>query len=259
MLNQAGIGTARLDTLILLEKVTKFDRAKLLAQPDTKLTSAELAKLKKLLSRRADHEPMAYILGQTEFYGRQFVITRDVLVPRPESETMIDELLSLQNLGTQPIIADVGTGSGALGITAQLELPHSRVDLVDIDQQALKVAQMNVDKFTLPIKVLKGDLLTSTTQAYDVLLCNLPYVPDDFHINTAATKEPRQAIFGGKDGLDIYRKLFAQLQNKQNWPLYFLSEALPTQHDSLQKLAEEIGFQQVKKNDFIQVFKRAQK
>jgi release factor glutamine methyltransferase len=258
-LNEAEIPTPRLDALVLLEDVTEIGRAKLLAEPHTELTSEQLQRLDYLLSRRMVHEPISYIRCKKEFYGREFMITSAVLEPRPESETMIDELRSLVDLPNNVYIADVGTGSGALGITAQLELPEAHVDLIDIDAKALKVAKTNVDKFTLPISVLQSDLLDGSDESYDLLLCNLPYVPDDFRINTAATHEPKLAIYGGVDGLDLYRKLFEQIKTRPNKPLYLLFESLPTQHPFLKTLAQSNGYEVTKINDFILVLKRIHK
>lgn len=269
-LQAVGIGTARLDALVLLEDCTGHDRAYLLAHPDLKLSPAQQSKLTNLLNRRASHEPLAYVRGQTEFYGRNFVITPAVLEPRPESETMIELLLKLEKIGhgtrnrldfsrsqgSRIRIADVGSGSGALGITAKLELPAADVDLIDIDDSALKVSKMNVDLFTINISVIKSDLLASATQAYDILLCNLPYVPDGYHINPAAGREPRIAIFGGADGLDIYRKLFEQLKIINHKPLYILTESLPPQHDALKRIAAAANYQLCDSDDFIQVFTR---
>lgn len=263
-LETAGIGTARLDALVLLEDVCGVDRAKLLAEPDHALTAAQQAKLAKLLKRRAAHEPLAYLRGFTEFYGRRFVITAAVLEPRPESETMIDQLLDLSKAGLlgsgkrQKLrLADVGAGSGALGITAKLELPEAEIELLEIDPKALKIAKTNVDLFTLPIKVLKSDLLIQSAGNYDVLLSNLPYVPDGFHINEAALREPHIAIFGGPDGLDLYRKLFQQLTTAPKQPLFILTESLPPQHPGLRDIAKRFGYRQRQKNDFIQVFERS--
>jgi len=260
-LRKAGIGTARLDTLVLLEDVTGKDRTWLLAQGEFELSAVQTAKLKKLLNRRAEHEPLAYIRGKAEFYGREFVLTPDVLQPRPESETMIDLLKALPlftsrqaKKGTQLYIADVGAGSGALGITAALEVPGSAVELLEIDPNAAKIAKMNVDKFTLPTKVTISDLLAKATQDYDVLLCNLPYVPDGFQLNPAAMQEPRLAIFGGPDGLDIYRRLFKQLAELPNQPLYILTESMPPQHDELTLIAGEARYKLQQTEDFIQVF-----
>ena len=267
-LESAGIGTARLDALVLLEDVTKCDRAKLLAEPDLELTATQHAKLKKLLSRRAAHEPLAYIRGFTEFYGRRFVITPAVLEPRPESETMIDLLQKLIESSYGVLkqvqndeqgacswsIADVGAGSGALGISAKFMLPSSQIDLFEIDSAATKVAQRNVDLFTLSIDVIKSDLLTAARHNYDILLCNLPYVPESHHINQAAAQEPKIAIFGGPDGLNVYRKLFQQLKIVGQNPLYILCESLPSQHNALKQIAESTGYSQIDEVDFIQVF-----
>jgi release factor glutamine methyltransferase len=265
-LEAAGIGTARLDLLVLLEDCLGINRARLLAEPDMELSMAQTTKLEKLLKRRAAHEPLAYIRGKTEFYGRDFVITPAVLEPRPESETMIDifkvlakgGLLSQKEPGSGlPLrIADVGAGSGALGITAALEAPNTIVELLDIDPDTLKVAKTNVDKFTLSIRVVRSNLLEQSARDYDVLLCNLPYVPDDYHINQAAGREPRIAIFGGQDGLDLYRRLFQQVSELPKQPLYILTESLPPQHAALQAIARRHGYELTKTDDFIQLFSK---
>ncbi len=252
----AGIGTARLDALVLLEDATGKDRAWLLANPDFELTTKQADVLKNVLKRRSRHEPISYIRGWTEFYGRQFLLTSAVLEPRPESETMIDLLKKLPNLPSKPHIADVGAGSGALGITAKLELPGAEIELIEVDAKALRVTQMNVDKFTLGIRLVEDDLLAKSGTDYDVLLCNLPYVPDDYHINEAASREPRIAIFGGPDGLDIYRKLFRQVKKRSYKPLYILTESLPPQHQALKAIGESAGYTIHAEDDFIQVFRR---
>lgn len=253
-----SIGTARLDALILLEDVTGIDRARLLAESELKISAAQNHKLQKLLKIRARHMPLAYVRGKTEFYGREFKVSPAVLEPRPESEAMIDELKRLSDLPEQPSIADVGTGSGALGITAALELPKARVHLLEIDPKALKTAQMNVDLFTLEIETFKTDLLESSSYNYDVLLCNLPYVPDGFQINTAATHEPIIAIFGGPDGLDLYRRLFTQVNRLAHVPLYILCESLPPQHQALNEIAQHNQYALTTENDFITVYRRVQ-
>ena len=252
-LSAAGIATARLDTLVLMEDQLHQDRAFLLAHPELEVAATDKIVLNKQLVQRANHVPLAYVRGRSEFYGREFVITPAVLQPRPESETMIELLLSLE-LPPDVRIADVGTGSGALGITAQLELPTATVELLDIDDDALAVAQMNVVNHTPSMLVLKSYLLRQSAQDYQILLCNLPYVPDDFHINRAALHEPKIALFGGRDGLDLYRSLFADVQNLQYKPLYILTEALPPQHAVLQQIASSHGYHLMQSDDFIQVF-----
>ncbi|HVX56924.1 MAG TPA: HemK/PrmC family methyltransferase [Candidatus Saccharimonadales bacterium] len=263
-LQTAGIGTARLDALVLLEDVTGHDRAWLLAHPDHPLAPAEAAKLTKLLKRRARHEPLAYVRGRTEFYGRNFVITPAVLEPRPESETMIDLLRRLPGVrksgssGSKTLrIADVGAGSGALGITAELELKTTQkvaVDLLEIDPEAAKIAQSNVENHTTKSRVTQSDLLEQSPRDYDLLLCNLPYVPDNHTVNQAALHEPRLAIFGGPDGLDVYRRLCQQIAALHKQPLYILTESLPPQHGALQQIAAAAGYKLITTDDFIQVY-----
>lgn len=284
-LTSKGIQTARLDCLLLLEDTLQKDRAWLLAHPEYEMSAPEVAELQKLLSRRATHEPMAQLRGRSEFYGRPFVVSKDVLEPRPESETMIDLLKELcvftessSIQGTQKVdqlatagnllskaqirpfgrhtlrIGDVGTGSGCLGITASLEVPGSSVDLIEIDPKAATIAQTNVDLLTSPATVISSDLLADTPRDYHVLLCNLPYVPDGYPINQAAGFEPAIALFGGPDGLDLYRKLFKQISASSQRPLYILTEALPDQHAALTALAAQHSYQLDKTDDFIQQF-----
>ncbi len=263
-LANAGIETARLDCLVLLENVLIVDRAKILAEPGAEISSKKIAQLAKLLNRRAKHEPIAYILGKTEFYGREFIIDSNVLVPRPESEAMIDMLIDLIKVRPYECackdcpcrwrVADVGTGSGALGITAALEVPNLAVELLEIDPKALKIAKTNVDKFTIGISVICSDLIQSSSQDNDILLCNLPYVPDEYAINTAAEHEPPIALFGGTDGLDLYRKLFSQIDKSKHKPLYLLIESLPSQHAKLANIADSSDYSLTKTNDFIQLY-----
>lgn len=252
-LSRAGIETARLDCLVLLEDVLNTNRTRILSQPDTPLTEVELKKLEGLLHKRVQHIPLAYIRGKTEFYGREFIVTPAVLEPRPESETMIEILKSL-SLPADSILLDVGTGSGALGITAALEVPAGTVALLDIDPSALKVAEQNANRYSIEARIIENDLLTDLNQPFDLLLCNLPYVPDDFSINTAASHEPKLAIFGGTDGLDIYRRLFSQLTARQTKPRFVLTESLPFQHTALREIGEQAGFSLSRTEDFIQLF-----
>ena len=176
---------------------------------------------------------------------------------------MIDLLGELAASGALPRknlkVADVGAGSGALGITARLEFPEDRkptVDLLEIDPEAAKVAETNVEKHTTSITVIESDLLAGSGKDYDVLLCNLPYVPDTHAINRAALHEPRIAIFGGPDGLDLYRRLFKQVGKLKKRPLYILAESLPPQHEALTRIAREYGYEPDRTDDFIQVFQR---
>lgn len=271
-LRTADVGSTRLDVLVLLEDLLHKDRSWLLAHPETKLLAAQQKKLEKQISRRVSQEPLAYIRGFSEFYGRRFKVNKRVLEPRPESETMIELLKELvtsdqllvnskdksknYKLKTKNSIriADVGTGSGALGITAALELHNHNIDLFDIDASALAVAKHNCALHELHLRTVKRDLLRNSHKSYDVILANLPYVPNRWKINKAAAMEPRLAIFGGPDGLDVYRRLFEQLSHFSWRPKYVLTESLPPQQEKLELIARSYHFKQAKKQDFIQIF-----
>ncbi len=256
-LENAGIGTARLDSQVLLADILQRDRSWLMAHLDTVVTDETRAELDKQLNERAKHVPLAYIRGKTEFYGREFLVDRRVLEPRPESETMIDILKKIPGADQGMEIIDVGTGSGALAITAKLELPNAKVVATDIDPGCLEVAEKNAAKHHVSIQLAQGDLLEPIDDvpgASVITLANLPYVPDSHFVNQAALQEPHQAIFGGPDGLDPYRKLFAQAAKFSQRPRYILTESLPPQHRQLAFIAARHGFRQIQVDDFIQVF-----
>lgn len=252
-LQRVGIATAHLDCLIMLEDVTRLDRSHLLAHPETVLSLQQTTVLKEQLGRRQNHEPLSYIRGKSEFYGRSFTISKAVLEPRPESETMI-ALLKTLHLPSKPWLADVGSGSGCLGITAKLELPYIGVDLLEIDNQALAVSKKNAQALQANVGLYQSDLLMQAPRHYSIILANLPYVPNHYQLNKSALLEPRQAIFGGVDGLDVYRKLFQQLHKLEPRPHFVLTEALPFQHQELATIALTSGFRLSMVDDFIQLF-----
>lgn len=264
-LKEANIPTARLDCLVLLEDATGKARAWLLAHPEFTLPTEMEISLDTKLIRREQHVPLAYIRGHAEFYGREFKVNEHTLVPRPETETMVellretavDDWKNMQGAA----IADIGTGSGALAITAKLEFPEAQVIATDIDENCLHVAQGNAEALGASVEFLHGNLAEPLAGAalkspFSILLCNLPYVPDEFHINMAATHEPRHAIFGGVDGLDYYREMLAQLAGLPAKPFYIFAESLPPQHEDLAAIAHTAGYTLDAEEDFIQLFHR---
>lgn len=272
-LDDAGVPTARLDALILLEDVVGKDRAWLLAHPEHELTSQQVSKLASLVARRSKHEPLAYIRGKSEFYGREFLVTPATLQPRAETETMIELLLNLVESKKLKVegklqIVDVGAGSGCLAITAKLEFPEAEVYATEINKDALKVAKQNAKKLNAAVKFLQGNLLEPFLSTFDfrlstqfTILANLPYVPNNHTINLAAMQEPKAAIFGGEDGLDLYREMFEQIDKGSGFraqgsvkPAYILTESLPFQHEELANIAKQYGYKQIAKEDFIQLF-----
>lgn len=254
-LKKAGIASARLDALILLEDALGQDRALILAHPDQRIAHSTEVALHKKIIQRASHTPLAYIRGKVQFYGRELLINQDVLVPRPETETMITLLKQLP-LPPRPRLADIGTGSGCIGITAALELSGATVDLYDLDPATLAVARRNARTLGVKVRCYQADLLERPARPYDVLLANLPYVPERYLVNQAAEQEPKEAIFGGKDGLNLYRRFWTQISSLPDKPRFVLTEALPPQHAEIEAIAKQAGYTQRKAEDFIQVFER---
>jgi len=251
-LQEAGIATARLDCLVLLEDATGKDRGWLLSHPEHQLQGSEVKELSTEIAQRAQHVPLAYIRGKAEFYGREFQVNAHTLVPRPETETMI-KLLKTLDIPADSQLLDIGTGSGCIAITAALELPNLHVTACDIDDNCLHTAEQNARLLHAPVTFFHSDLLEHIVPG-DIIVTNLPYVPDNFQINRAATHEPRHALFGGADGLDLYRTLFNQIRLTPSKPSYILTESLPPQHEVLTSIAKTAGYACTRTDDFIQLF-----
>lgn len=251
-LKAAGIASARLDSLILIEDITGRDRTYLLAHPEHALSDAETTELHKKITRRTKHVPIAYIRGSAPFYGRMFYVNEHVLVPRPETETIIEILKHLPLKA--PRIADIGTGSGCIGITAALELPNADVWLYDIDFAALVVAKTNAHLLGATVHTAQTDMLAGLHGAFDVLLANLPYVPTALTRSESIKHEPEIALFGGEDGLNAYRTFWEQAAILAPYPRYILTESLAIQHAKNARLAKAGGYTLTQTDHLIQVF-----
>lgn len=250
---KAGISTARLDSMVLLSDELGKDKAWVLAHPEHVLQIEQLKKLGTKITQRAKHIPLAYIRGFAEFYGRRFFVNEHVLVPRPETESMIELLLRQTTNDKRQTIIDVGTGSGCLAITAKLEFPTAHVYATDIDKSCLLVAKNNAKLLGADSTFLHGNLLESVAlvnqlssivlrQSSLVILANLPYVPEKYPINEAAKHEPKLALFSGEDGLKHYRRLFAQATALPIKPRAIVTESLLQQHDLLINIARSSGY-----------------
>ncbi len=260
LLEANNISTARLDSLVLLEDNTGLDRAQILTYPDKEITPSNLTEFKKQIRQRTKHYPLAYIRGKTEFYARDFIVNHHVLEPRPESEAIIEEATSIIKQYSEIIsVIDVGTGSGALIINLKLENPTINAYATDNSKSSIKVALKNAKLHETNINFFEGNLINpipkQTWNSKAVIVANLPYVPQDWYINPPAMREPKRAIYGGKDGLTVYRRFFIQIRELDRKPSWILTESMPPQHKKLTALARSAGYGLVKTNDFIQIFK----
>ena len=207
---------ARADADLLLQHVLKKERAALLARWNERLHEDEAATYVAFLERRHAGEPMQYIMGETEFYGLPFRVTPDVLIPRPETEHLVETVIALCRDAAHPRIVDVGTGSGAIAVALAHTLPQAQVTATDVSAAALDVAQQNAARNGVAdhIRFLKGDLLCPVhRELFDVIASNPPYVSTTDRSTLAVEvreQEPAVALFAGSDGLSIYTRLIPQ-------------------------------------------------
>ena len=245
----------RLDGLVLLEFVVQKDRAWILAHDDYDLSAKQQQKIDQLVKRRAEGEPLAYIIGTKEFYGHNFCITKDVLVPRPESEAFIDLLTVLKPLPEQSLI-DVGTGSGALAISTKLTYPNLHVTATDISKNALKIAQKNALQLNVVIKFVQSDLFSNVNLKFEYIFANLPYVPTQLKVSKEVLAEPRIAVFSGKDGLECIKEFIPQATQHCNKYGYVFIESLKIQHKALEDFAKKHNLKLVNTTGLIQVYQK---
>jgi release factor glutamine methyltransferase len=213
------IDNPRLDAELLLARALGCERIRLYTHFDQPLSDDERTRYRELVKRRAAYEPVAYILGEREFFARTFLVSKAVLIPRPETEHLVEEALGwAERTGrTAPRVLDVGTGSGCLAVSLACEWPDAQVVAVDISEDALAVARANAEKHGVAgrVELRRGDLFATVGgERFDVVVSNPPYV------ETAARArlmpdvrdwEPAVALFAGSDGLEVVRRLCAEV------------------------------------------------
>jgi release factor glutamine methyltransferase len=217
-LAEAGLPTARQDAEWLLAAVLGRERFALYLEPDRAVVEAAGGRFRALVARRADHEPLQHLLGYEDFCGLRLRVTPDVLIPRPETEGLVEwarELLNASSSNGSPLLADIGTGSGAIACALAAACPDARVVATDISPAALAVAEGNVRALGLGgrVRVIAGDLLkplAAEPAALDMIVANAPYLPSGILPSLPREVfafEPRQALDGGPDGMEVIRRL----------------------------------------------------
>lgn len=211
------VGSPRMNAEVLLMHTLGCDRAYLYAHPERQLSEDELSRYDEVLSERARGVPAQYITGHQEFYGLDFIVSPAVLIPRPETEHLVEAVLDLTNhLPVAPRIVDVGTGSGAIAIALANELPDAYMYASDLSADALEIARANATRLQVEkdIEFRQADLLEGyPDETFDIVVSNPPYVGESEHdkIQLEVRKfEPHMAVFGGPEGMDIYRRLIPQ-------------------------------------------------
>lgn len=219
-----GIEDSHIEARVLLGHITKLSPVQIYTQTEQALSREQERALYELIERRLRREPTAYIVNRREFYSIDFYIDSRALIPRPETELLVDTALEFSKNTcppSPPLIADIGTGCGAIAISLALNLPHSKIYATDISHSALEVARLNCEhhKVTRQVTLLQGDLLEPVPEPVDLIVANLPYVRSSELGNLSPEItgfEPRTAIDGGKNGLKCIRQLLEQTKEKIN-------------------------------------------
>jgi release factor glutamine methyltransferase len=225
ILSMNGIDDSYIEARMLLSHATNLSPVQIYTEPQQMLSREEVGKLQELVDRRLKHEPAAYILKHREFYGIDFYVDSRVLIPRPETELLVDtalEFASNRSCITRPLLAaDIGTGSGAIAISLALNVPGIRVYAIDISPSALEVARLNCEyhRVSEQVTILSGNLLQPIPEPVDLVVANLPYIKNSELPGLSpeiAKFEPRMALDGGKSGLECIRQLLQQVKRKIN-------------------------------------------
>lgn len=207
-----GIDNPRLDAEVLLSHILGKERLYLYTNFDQPLTAEELAQYREAVKKRAMREPVAYITGSKEFMGLNFSVSPAVLIPRPDTEILVEEAVSRLAANTQPVVADLGTGSGAIIVSVLAKLPTGKGVAVDISAEALTVAAENARRQGVAdrVKFCQRDMMKWVPDdKFDAILSNPPYIPDSHIAGLSAEvrQEPCLALAGGTDGLNFYRRI----------------------------------------------------
>lgn len=240
---------ARADAELLMLHLLGKDKAWLMAHRDEEFAANNAVTYTQLLERRREGEPLQYITGETEFYGLPFRVTRDVLIPRPETEHLVEKTLALAAGLREPRIVDVGTGSGCIAVALANKLPQARIAAIDLSAAALTVAQENARRNGATVRFLQGDLLAPVAgEHFDFVVSNPPYVPNADRASLSVEVrdfEPAMALFAGDDGLEVYRNLIPAAFDALNPSGYILLEIGYGQSPAIADLLARSGFAQV--------------
>jgi release factor glutamine methyltransferase len=255
-----GVNEPRLDAGVLMNHVLGHDRAFLVAHPEALINEQQAHQFEQFVARRAQGEPLQYITGHQEFFNLDFEVTPDVLIPRPETELIVEAVLDLIHTGTQFTFADIGTGSGCLAISILNEFKKARGIAIDISAPALPVAGRNAERHCVAdrLRLVQSDLFAAAgvNDMFDLIVSNPPYVSDDEinRLQREVRREPRSALAGGSDGLAIIRRLLLRASSHLKRGGYLLFEFGINQERAIRDLIDREGWKLIEiRNDLQQI------
>lgn len=249
-LQSAGVDSALLDAQLLMANILECSRLDIIVHPERELTGDEEDGFDKLVTRRAARYPLAYLLGYREFYGIDIKVTPGVLIPRPETELLVEIIVDRLRNVPNPTIADIGIGSGAISIAVAHSLPQSRIVATDLSDEAIQVAKANIDNYQLSdrINIIHGDLvspLLGLGEKYDAIVSNPPYIASEEIANLepeVRCYEPMVALVGGETGLAAYRRIYPDALGLLKPDGFVAVEIGQGQADAVSQIAMDSGY-----------------
>lgn len=229
------------ETKMLLGKATGYDFLELINHLNEKVSNNQESEFKRLIEIRMNNKPTQYIINSTCFYGIDLYVNENVLIPRFETEELVENTLKIiEGQMNNPKVLDLCCGSGAIAIAIKNKLPNSKVTMSDISSKALEVAKINKDKYDLEIEIIESDLFQSINDKYDVIISNPPYIKTNEEIDLLVKEnEPALALYAGDDGLYFYDKILSTISNHLNDRYLIAFEIGETQKNDIFKLIDK--------------------
>ena len=227
---------------LLLADLLGINPLELLLHLDDEIEKEKLDLYKREVEAMSHNKPLQYVIGSVNFFGNRFLINENVLIPRYETEELVEKTVAFANeMFDYPVdILDIGTGSGVIGITLEKIIPTKTVDLSDISKEALEVAKTNIKTLESKANIIHSDIFENIDKKYDIIISNPPYIKDDEEIeDIVKDNEPHLALYAGKDGLDIYRKIFENIEDYMKEKCLIALEIGSDQTDDLLRLVED--------------------
>ncbi len=243
-----GIDNPRLDAELLLAHLLDLDRVGIYMNYDRPLTASELDKIRPLVQRRGKREPLQYLLGTTEFWSLNFKVSPAVLIPRADTEILVEEAIAHAGISGQ--LLDVGTGSGAIAISLATELPEWKITGLDISTTALEITAENIDKNQVgkQVQLVQGDLAELPAQQYDLIVSNPPYIAQhewDNLMPEVRCFEPQLALLAKNEGLECYQQLTRQIKTRLKPNGWLIVEIGHSQADAVKALFATAGLEDI--------------
>lgn len=225
---------------LLLGDLLNLNPLELLNHLNDQVEEEKVEKFKNEIKSLEENKPLQYVIGNINFYGNNYIINENVLIPRFETEELVDNTIKYikEIFKSEKIrILDIGCGSGVIGLSLKKTFPNSEVDLIDISSKALEVAKLNAEKLNLEVNFIESDVFEKIKEKYDVIISNPPYIKENEEIEKIVKdNEPHIALYGGEDGLDIYRKIINNIKNHLNSKFLISFEIGMSQKNDIENL-----------------------